>query len=125
MPASSKKFVRSVRMCYCFPVLAVSAVYQIATVNPVMGGRARFGPGEGQRREIAGGEKRDASGADDRAGGSLIAASNDGSRGVCSSLEVSKNFKFSYSSRARPRLRHRLTFVLGGLRIPRIYGGIG
>lgn len=55
-------------------------------------------------------------------GGSLIAASNDGGRGVCSSLEVSKNFKFSYSSRATP-IRHRLVGLLYGLRMPRMYGG--
>jgi len=68
------------------PHAVVSAVYQIAAVNPVTGGRARRRKTAGDRRE--------------KSGGSLIAAGNDGGRGVCSSLEVSKNFKFSYSSRA-------------------------
>lgn len=102
-------FVRKIR-AKCSDVLLfsrpiVSTVYQIATVNPVKGGRARVGR---RRREIAGGEKRDAS-ESGQSGGSLIAASNDGNRGVCSSLEVSKNFKFSYSSRATPTW-HRHSF---------------
>lgn len=98
----------------------VSAVYQIAAVNPVTGGRAREAAAEddddgGSRREkcwlfrgVAGGGWR----AKASYGASLIATGNDGGRGVCSGLEVSKNFKFSYSTRARacarsqPRIRH-------------------
>lgn len=96
--------------------LLVSVVYQIAAVNPVTGGRAR-------RRKtmpgIAGGKAGQIGN-----GGSLIAASNDGGRGVCSSLEVSKNFKFSYSSRARvlPRLGIACLLVVEGLRMLRIDG---